>query len=215
MRILLTLSIALLLGGRSGLHAQYNERGTVHLGLGIALGAYGTEYEQTITLFGIPFLTRSTGGAATITAPLEFHYGLADIFSLGVYAEGGRYIDSVETKRNTITAFGLQPRFYLVDRDRFSWMAGLQMGATTLRIDDPVSTGSPKSLLRGGHFGINTGVGFRFGETVGLQVMLRYLAHNLPLREYEFMGQQLDLDLVDAELRARGVMLQTSLHLRL
>lgn len=198
----------------SALNAQYNQKGSVHLSLGIAAGAHATEYEQTINILGFPFLTRSTGGAATVTVPLEFQYGLADIFSLGLYAEGGRYIDSVDTKRNSVTMAGIQPRFYLVNRERIAWMAGLQLGTTTLRIDDPEALGSPESMHRGGHFGLNTGVGFLFGETIGLQVHLRYLVNNLPLREYELAGQDVDLSQVDANLRTSGVALQTSLHVR-
>ncbi len=196
-----------------GSAAQYNDKGTVHIALGATIGAYATEYDQTINVLGFPLRTTNSGGAATLTVPIEFHYGLARIFSLGIYAEPGRYVDSVASRRNAISMLGLQPRFYLVNMDRFAWMAGLQLGVTRLQIDDEETPGSPKSMYRGGHFGLNTGVGFLFTDAFGLQLQLRYLANTLPLREYELYGQNVALDLVDAELRANGIGIQASLNL--
>ena len=194
--------------------AQYNDKGTVHLAIGGAITAYATEYDQTITFLGFPIRNTSEGGAATTTVPIEFHYGFAKVFSLGLYVEPGRYIDSVDTKENTVMFIGLQPRFYLVNKDRFAWMAGLQLGSTRLTIDDVAAAGAPRSEFRGAHFGLSTGVGFLFSDLIGIQVHLRYLANTLPLTDYELNGNAVALDLVDAELRARGVGLQASLNFR-
>lgn len=213
MRIIYFLSLTFLLFS-SSLVAQYNDKGTVHLAIGGAVSAYATEYDQTITILGFPIRTTSDGGAATTTLPIEFHYGFARIFSLGLYVEPGRYIDSVDTKENSIMLIGLQPRFYLINKDRFAWMAGLQLGTTRLTIDDVAAAGSPRSEFRGGHFGLSTGVGFLFSDLIGIQVHLRYLANTLPLTDYELNGSAVSLDLVEAELRARGVGLQASLNFR-
>jgi hypothetical protein len=206
--------LALLLSG--GLLAQYNDKGTFHIALGTTLAAHATEYDQTITIpfVNLPVRQTSTGGAATVTLPLEIHYGFAPLFSLGLYADPGRYVDSVATRENRIAMLGLQPRFYLVNKDRFAWMASLQLGFTRLVIDDVEALGRPKSTYGGGHFGLSTGVGFLFSESIGLQLHLRYLANNLPLREYEINGSAISMDLVDAELRANGVGLQASLNFR-
>jgi hypothetical protein len=208
------ITVILALLNFSWLSAQYNDKGSVHLSLGYAGGAHATEYDQTITLIGIPIRSSSTGGAATSTFPLEVQYGFAKIFSLGLYFETGRYVDSVETKENTIRLIGLQPRFYLVNKDRFAWMAGLQLGGTKLQIDDVEAAGRPKSTFTGAHVGIFTGVGFLFSDLIGLQVHLRYLANTLPLKEYELNGSNLDLSNIEAELRARGLALQLSLNFR-
>jgi hypothetical protein len=213
MRITSILTLTLLLLS-TGIAAQYNDKGTVHLSIGGAISAYATEYDQTITILGFPIRTTNEGGAATTTLPIEFHYGFARIFSLGLYVEPGRYIDSVDTKENSIMLIGLHPRFYLVNKDRFAWMAGLQLGTTRLTIDDVAAAGSPRSEFRGGHFGLSTGVGFLFSDLIGIQVHLRYLANTLPLTDYELNGSAVSLDLVDAELRARGVGLQASLNFR-
>ena len=207
----------MLLGFGTGLSAQYNAKGTLHLAIGMNLGAHATEYDRTITIpvINLPVRQVSTGGAATLTVPLELHYGFAPSFSLGVYAEPGRYVDSVESRQNRIAMLGLQPRFYLVNKERFAWMASLQVGATRLTIDDVEAPGRPKSIHAGGHFGLGTGVGFLFSDAVGLQLHVRLLANNLPLQEYEVNGSLLPKELFDAELRARGLGLQASLHVKL
>lgn len=197
------------------LSAQYNDKGSVHLSIGGGLGAYATEYDQTVKILGVPIRQISTGGAATVTLPIEVQFGIAPVFSLGLYGEFGRYVDSVETKENSIAMLGLVPRFYLVNSDHFAWMVGLHLGATTLKIDDVAALGSPKSKFTGSHFGISTGVGFLFGETVGLQLQLRYLANQLSLQEYEVFDRVLDSDLYDADLKARGVDVKLALHIRL
>lgn len=198
------------------LSAQYNDKGSVHLSIGGSIGAYATEYDQTAKIPGLPPLRQiSTGGAATVTYPIEVQYGIVRVFSLGLYGEFGRYVDSVETKENNIAMLGLVPRFYLVSSDHFAWMVGLHLGSTRLKIDDVDGIGSPKSKFAGSHFGASTGVGFLFGEAVGLQLQVRYLAHQLPLRELELAGSVLDPKLYDADLKARGVDVKLALHFRL
>ena len=168
-----------------------------------------------MTILGVPVRQVSTGGPATVALPTEVQFGIARVLSLGIYGEFGRYIDSVETKKNSIALFGLAPRLYLVNSDHFAWMLGLHAGATTLRIEDVDGLGSPTSKFSGSHFGISTGLRFLFGETVGLQLQLRYLAHQLPLREYELFDRVLDSKLYDADLKARGFDVKLALHFRL
>jgi hypothetical protein len=194
---------------------QYNRKGNVRFALGVDLGAHATEYEQTLRILGIPIQQRSTGGAATLTVPVSVHYGFADLFSLGFYVEAGRYVDSVDTRNNRIRLIGLEPRFHLVNTDRFAWMAGLRMGATRLSIDDPQGLGAPKSLFSGAHVGLNTGVGFLFTEGVGLDLHLHLLGNSLPLQEYELFGQAVGREVYEGTLRANGVLLQLGLHVRL
>ncbi len=212
MKPLITISAFLL---SSLLSAQYNDKGSVHISIGGGLGAYATEYDQTVTILGVGIRQTFTGGAATVTLPIEVQFGIAPVFSLGLYGEFGRYVDSVETKQNSIALFGLAPRLYLVNSDHFAWMLGLHAGATTLRIEDADGLGSPISKFAGSHFGMSTGLGFLFGEIVGLQLQLRYLAHQLPLREYELFDRVLDNKLYDADLKARGVDVKLALHIRL
>jgi hypothetical protein len=203
-----------LLSGIPSVHAQFNDKGTFHASIGMALGAHATEYERTIHILGVEVTSRKSDAAATFTFPIEAHYGLARIFSLGLNIEPGVYIDSVATRRNGLMLLGLEPRFYIVNKDRFAWTASLYFGNTRLRIDDKDGPNTSSAVYRGGHFGVGTSVIFAFSDMVGLQLGLRSLNTTLPLRSYEINGQSLSSDQFKAELKTRGTLFQTSLCFR-
>lgn len=194
--------------------AQVNDKGVVHLAIGLAAGGHATEYEQTVTFLGIPITTTTNDGAATWTVPLEVSYGLARVFSLGIYAEPGAYLDSSATESNAIIMLGIQPRFYLINQDRFAWMASLRLGATNLTIDRSEPGLETSSRYRGSHFGLSTGVAFQFSDLLGLHLHLQYLTNRMPLKEYELNGSSIDLANIEAELRTQGVTLQASVAFR-
>lgn len=213
MRTLCLLLLGVVAGGPAAM-SQYNDKGTFHASIGMALGAHATEYEQTITVFNIPFVTRTTDGAATFTVPVEAHYGIAKIFSLGLSLEPGIYADSSATRRNGLFALSLQPRFYIINKDRFTWTGSLYLGTSRLRIDDTTNGVSTSAEYRGGQFGLGTSVIFAFSDMVGLQLGLRSLSTTMPLRSYEANGQSLSSDQFKAELKTRGALLQAGLCFR-
>ena len=45
--------------------SQVNDKGVVHLAIGLAAGGHATEYDQTVTVLGIPITTTNNDGAAT------------------------------------------------------------------------------------------------------------------------------------------------------
>lgn len=194
--------------------AQFNQKGTVHLSLGLAAGAHGTEYEQKLRVLGVWLTDTETDGAATVTFPLELGVGLGKSFSLGLYVEPGSYLDSSATESNGMALVGLQPRFYLVNKDRFAWLASLQLGGGALRIDRDEPGVESTARYAGGNFGLGTGVVFQFTDLIGLQLHLRYMSTSLKLRDYTLNGQDISLDDFEATLRTRGVALQASLGFR-
>ncbi len=195
-------------------HAQYNDKGTFHVAIGLAAGAHGTQYEQTIRILGIPFTDTQTDGAATVTVPIELDYGFAKVFSLGLYVEPGVYLDSNATESNNLLLAGMQPRFYLINGDRFALMASLQFGASRLNIERNEDGAKTDARYGGGHFGLGAGAVFQFSDHVGLQLHLRYVGTSMTLRTYELNGQDVSLDDFDATLVTRGVAIQTSLAFR-
>ncbi len=200
-----------------GLSAQVNQKGTIHASIGAAIGGHATEYDRTVILniLGFPISLRevSEGGAATTTYPIEFHYGIAPVFSLGAYYEPGIYVDSNDTRNNRLHLIGLQPRFYLINKERFAWMASAYFGTTSLRIEDNDIDDS-ESKFKGGHFGVGSGVLFLFSERVGLQLYLRYLGTNLDLKEYSINGDVVPSANYDGTLRTSGGALNASLCFR-
>lgn len=191
--------------------AQVNEKGTIHLAAGFAAGGHTTRYEQSF----LGVVRTNTDGAATTTFPIEIGYGFGGRFSLGLLMEPGLYLDSVENESNTLGTFALQPRFYLVNSDRFAWMASIQVGSTRLKYDVSEPGNVTSAVYRGGYFGLSSGVGFYFGDHVGLNLHLRYMATSMPLRAWELNGLALDPDLIDAKLSTGGVAVQASLAFKL
>lgn len=205
-----SIGIALALFVASDSWAQYNDKGTIHLAIGAAFGGHGTEYETTF----LGFRDTDTDGAATVTVPIELDFGISRKFSLGLYVEPGSYLDSSATESNSMALIGLQPRFYLVNGDRFAWLASLQLGAAGLKIDRVEPFLETSATYAGGNFGLGTGVVFQFGDLIGLQLHLRYMTTNMKLRDYTVNGDDVSLDDFDATLRTRGVAFQTSISFR-
>lgn len=196
------------------LSAQINAPGRVHVAVGLAAGFHGTEYTEVGTVLGIPLSRKTLDAAFTTTVPIEVGVGVAKFLSLGLYVEPGSYLDSSATESNGLAMVGFQPRFYLVNKDRFAWMASLRLGGSALELDRQEPFVRSEARYSGGHFGLGTGVAVHFSELIGLQLHLNYLANRMTLQDYRINGSEIPLDLYDAELLTRGVALQASLAFR-
>lgn len=187
--------------------AQINDKGTFHASIGVAAGGHATHYEQTV----LGTIRSNDDGAATVTYPIEFSYGLGRRFSLGLYVEPGVYLDSSASESNGLAMIGIQPRFYIINNDRFAWMASMQLGSSALRHDVDEPGNVSEAIYRGTTLGLSTGVGFYFSDLVGLNLQVRYIGTTMPLRELTLNGTEFDPDLIDATLTTRGVAFQASL----
>ena len=199
--------------------AQFNEPGRVHISLGGAFGAHATNYktEQHFNFFGnhITVDSTTTGGAVSLTVPIELDFGVARFMSLGLYVEPGSYLDSSATESNSIVLAGIQPKFYLLNKDRFALLAALQLGAAGLHIEREEDNGfNSDARYAGLQWGVGTGVAVGFGDHFGMRFMVRYLATNMALRGYEVNGDGVDLDNYEARLKTGGVLFQISLAAR-
>lgn len=198
--------------------AQINQKGTFHLGFGVSMGGHATQYVQntTINIFGVPVTTRTeeNDGAATVLFPIDIQYGIAKPVSLGLFVEPGSYLDSSNTRSNGLVLFGFQPRAYIINHDRFTWMGSVQVGSAGLRIKETENGRNTEALYRGPFFGLSSGVGFYFSDHIGLQLHARYMSTSFDLKEYQQNGTSIDLSAVDAELNTTGFALQASLALR-
>lgn len=209
MTVVAPLALLVCLTVVSDLSAQMNDKGTFHAALGISLGGHATRYEQTINVLGVPVRSEEEDGAVTVTYPIQLGYGFARWFSLGVSIEPGSYLDSNATRANALMLICLEPRFYLVNKERFAWMASMQFGASNLRIDDQGA--NEQARYSGAQLSLTSGVGFLFSEHVGLHLHLRYLTTRMPLVEFSANGTSLSLEDFDAELKTQGIGLQASL----
>jgi hypothetical protein len=194
--------------------AQYNQKGSFHVAVGVAIGGHRTEYVQTSTILGVPIRVENNDGAGTVLFPIDVQYGVAKPVSLGLFLEPGSYLDSNATRSNSLVLFGFQPRGYIINNDRFSWFGSLQIGSGTLRINDTEAGVAEESRYAGPFFGLGSGVGFLFGEHFGLQGHLRYMGSTLTLTDYSKGGSSIDLSAINAELSTTGFSLQASLTFR-
>jgi hypothetical protein len=199
---------------------QVNRKGTWHLAIGASLGAHNTQYISTSTV-SVPILggtyqvrTEENDGAATVLFPIDVQYGLARPVSVGLFVEPGAYLDSNNTRTNSLVLFGFQPRAYIINHDRFCWSASLQIGSGSLRINDTEGGVDNEARYAGPLFGLGSGVGFYFGEHIGLRTDLRYLGSALRIKDYSENGQAVDLSAFEAELNTTGFTLQVALALR-
>lgn len=200
----------------TSLTAQYNSKGKFHLAIGGALGGHGTVLEQRFTVLGLQFDREESGGAATTTLPIELGFGLGERFSLGLLVEPGSYVTDTakaDVQTNAIAIVALQPRFYIVNKERFAWMASLQLGSAALRIKDETPNEVVDERYAGAAIGIGTGVGIGFGDKVGLEFHLRYLATRMELRAREFNDRS-TMEVYKATLNTGGVVAQLSLAFR-
>lgn len=194
--------------------AQFNDKGTIHLSVGGAFGGHATEYTSTVTLAGFTNTTRSSDNAATHTFPIQFQYGLTSFFSLGIYAEPGTYLDSNATRSNGVFLGGLEPRFYIVNKDHFAWMASLQLGTIALGIDDSENGVGSEARFWGQHFGLSSGVAIRLSDLVNLQLSSRWLGTRMDLTSLSVNGTAIGSENYTAELTTRGVFVQVSIGFR-
>jgi hypothetical protein len=207
-------SITLLLVGT--ISAQYNSKGKFHLALGPAIGGHATLLDQRFVLFGLELAQEETSAAATATFPIELGFGLGGRFALGLMLEPGRYVPdsaNADNQTNALAIVALQPRFYIVNKERFAWMASLQLGSAALRIQDDTPNAVVDERYAGAAFGLGTGLGIGFGDKVGLEFHLRYLATRMELRAREFNDRS-TMDVYKATLSTGGVVAQLSLAFR-
>lgn len=164
--------------------AQSNEGGTVHIGLGFSLGLHSARYEEEWLETSQLRRRETTDGAITRTFPIDLQVGVAKPISLGIYGEFGRYLDSSDTRSNRILIVGFAPRVYIINKDKFNWMIGPEIGISGLQIED-VEFNNKKftDSYAGLHVRIATGVSFYFVKNFGLQFQTRYAYHNMQWRD--------------------------------
>lgn len=164
--------------------AQSNKGGTVHIGLGFSLGLHATRYEEEWLETSQQRQRETTDGAITRTFPIDLQIGLAKPISLGIYGEFGRYLDSSDTRSNRVLLVGFAPRVYIINKDKFNWMIGPEIGISGLQIED-VEFANKKftDSYAGLHVRLATGISFYFTKNLGLQFQTRYVYHNMQWRD--------------------------------
>lgn len=197
--------------------AQVNDKGVFHIGLGWNGGVHATHFENSAQAFGVRVSNSDDDGAVTVSFPLDLRYGLSKAIALGVYIEPGTYLDSNATRSNGYFLAGISGRYYVINKERFAWDLGLDLGAGALRITGTENGTKVTDTYSGGHLRLATGVYFYFGNVFGVNLGLKYAAYNLKWKDRDPSSAGAALDAVDyaATLKTSGVQLQLGLQVRL
>ncbi len=216
-----TIITSLLLLAFTVAKGQSNEFGTIGVHAGAGIGVYATLADFKYD--GVQ-IDKDTSAAAAYTFPIEVQFGLHRLFSIGAYAKFGRYIDedpndeNVETEQNSVSSFGITPKFYMVNKDRFNLYLGCNIGATALNQEKTTNSGSftAREKWRWNATNVMPHLGFNayFGETAGLFFDVGYDAHNFKLSEYTFNDDPADLSRFDYQFDAKGVYLNLGVALK-
>lgn len=167
--------------------AQSNEKGTMHLNVmgGFTFGG-ATDKDQGEGIED----TKYTVGSGDYG--VSFQYGLADNFSAGVNLELGTavFVPKDLTSESSFEAgspdptmstfkFGVGARYYIVNKDRFNFFVGPNVGFLTGKDKTEafgVSIGDESSNAKfsGLNLGLDAGINFYFNDFIGGIVKLGY-----------------------------------------
>jgi hypothetical protein len=175
--------------------SQSNESGTVQLGLGFSLSLGGATITSTIAdSINGPSLGdfKSSGVGARVGYGIKAQYGLAEAVSAGIFlrreAAGyttdfgdDLYTDGMTTEITTTgLSFGIEGKFYVVNKDRFNLYFGPAIGLTTgsatlQRSGDLDVDGS----LSGLNYALGGGLNWYWGDHVGMAFDFGYTGQSL------------------------------------
>ncbi len=190
MKKLILLSVNIFLLGFSGI-TQSNQFGTLNLSAGTGLGVYATTSEFNATYGSFTFTDKDTSGAVTTYFNFSADFGIMKLLSAGVYFQAGKYLQEEEsgiTKNNNFLVFGIMPKIYLINKDKFNLNIGLGLGIQNLRTSEQNNNNNSKSEAKysGGNVHLRLGMNYYFTQGIGLFFHTGYDANNLDLKELSF-----------------------------
>ena len=159
--------------------AQSNTKGTIHLGLG-----WGAQLGGATLKYSAGSNSVSEKGAGLRAASgLRVSYGLADAFSLGLFLrkEGAVYVasstsGSSSTSSSLVTSglgIGLEPKGYVVNKDKFNLYFALPIGFSTGKSYD-IDYSSETTKMSGLNYGLNVGFNWYWASFIGMSLDLGY-----------------------------------------
>ena len=166
------LAASLLLASFSSSFAQSNTAGTIHVGLGFGtqLGIASIKDDQG----------SNTGVGARFNYGVRASYGVAKLLSLGIYLRKEVAAYSIasdgeddQTIIQNAVAVGLEPKFYVVNRNKFNLYLAPSLGFVSGKTYDNDDS-SIKDKTTGLGYGATIGFNWYWAKFIGMSVDLGY-----------------------------------------
>lgn len=173
--------------------SQSNQSGTVQIGIGGGIALGGASIISTIAdSINGPSIGDSKASGVGMKAGfgIKAQFGLAEKISVGVYIRkeaaaydtdfgDAFYSDGTHQINTTGLALGIEPKFYVVNRDRFNLYfgpsVGFYTGNATLKLDYTDVDGG----LGGLNYALGGGINWYWGDHVGMSFDFGYTGQSL------------------------------------
>ncbi len=159
-------------------HAQSNTPGKIQLGLGWSVLLGGATLESKFA--GVTTSEKAIGARAN--TGLRAQYGLTEKFSAGIYlrSEHAAYVTTTTdfgtssdfTTTNSGIGFGLEGKFYPVNKDKFALYVGPTIGFGSTK--DKFTGGGTNGKSSGLEYGVNVGFNWWWAQFIGMSLDLGY-----------------------------------------
>lgn len=169
---------------------QSNEQGTIQLGLGTGFMLGGASLESTYTdNDGNKTTTTEKGVGVMGNYNIRAQYGITELISAGIFIrkESAVYVvtynDDFESYSNDFRvstfAFGIEPKIYLVNNDKFNLHAAPSIGFSTGSTEVIDSWFNIKGSASGLNYGFTTGINWYFASMFGMSADIGYAGNSL------------------------------------
>jgi len=178
---------------------QANTAGTIHAGLGWGVTLGGAKITESFT-FTSPltgtYEETYKGVGANSNYGGSFGYGVADIFSAGLFLrkESAGYLVTDATSADSYTigfsglGIGLGGKLYAVNKDKFTLYAAPAFGFSTGKARNYDAYDEITGKASGLNYGISMGLGWYWAKFIGMYFDMGYGGTSLKVTEWDYLG---------------------------
>lgn len=195
---------------------------------GLKKGNFSANIDYDATIYGVIYTSKYKGttiqedttGTGTQMLRLNAQYSIFNRFSAGVDLRSGKYLENpenAEANGNSVSLWGLNLRFYPVNREKFNWYIGTTFGGSNLEINRRytfIVTWTERYKFTSSHFALESGFNWYFAKNFGMNFGLGYCSQNYLMKEKYVNSDKQDLTDWDNRLKAGGMSISFGLAMR-
>lgn len=201
------------------LFGQAQDQNIISFSAGYDAGIHGTLY--TSQYQNNDPSSPDTSAAGTQMFKLNGQYNIFKFLSAGFDLGIGAYMEDPENASaagNRISTYALSLRLYPVNKDKFVWYFGADIGGSRLTINRVITfiVAIPVQYKwKSPHYRFDTGFNWYFTDRIGMNFGIGYSTHNFLMTYYEIDGEEQDLTNWTNRLKTKGVHLNLGLAFHL